>query len=1042
MVKRAAIKDFFREIKKTFSRFVSIILLVMLAVAFLSGLRSTKPDMLFTADKYFDDMNLYDIKLISNLGLTSDDVSAISKLDGVGTAEGAYQFDALVSSGDEEVVITISSLSEKGINGVEVIDGRLPTSSDECVVAGQFLVVMNLSIGDQFSIGETQEVFSDALPSNKLTIVGVIRSPLYISNAVRESSSLGSGSIVSYVMVDESAIHMDYYTSVYIAVENAEKELTSSDAYDDLVSQITENIASITDLREEIRYQEIVQEAEDILDGYRADLANAQKSIDEAKKTAEESLAAAWAEIVDGETQIRSGYQDLTSAENRLSTEKSSGYEQINQAYAALAASQTDLDTAWAEYEESKGEYDARQEEWNSLSDAEKLLMPQIADEIEETRKLLEKTWQQLTAAQTEIDQKYDEVDGNLEALKQEVAAAQRVIDDGYLELHKAEAALTDAKAEYQKGKDEAEAEIADGEKEIANAQAEIKDGEQEIAAIERCNWYVFNRGDNGGYSSYQQDSDRMGAIANLFPMIFFLVAMLVCLTTMTRMVEEKRIEIGTYKALGYNNVTTTGKFIGYSFLAAAFGIVSGFIFGMNFMPRFIFNAYSIMYDLPKLETPIYPDYIILSAGAALLCTVGATVFACAATLRETPASLLRARAPKPGKRVLLERVAPVWKRMSFFGKVSARNIFRFKKRLLMTVIGIGGCTALIVTGFGLRDSIVDITSTQFGDIFKYDIQAYLVADATQDQILELHSTLDSDEHVADYMFVRSDSYEIKSATGSSEALCFVPENFDDLSRIVSLRHRGDDTEVLLGNDGVIITEKLAEMLNVEKGDTVTIESDAIYTVKISDITENYIYNYVYMSPSLYEEIFEKEPTANQVLMISSDASAETKEMVSSALLKMDAVRYVPDYSAIVKNFDESMNSINSVVLIILAGAALLAFVVLFNLMNINMTERTRELATIKVLGFYDGEVTRYVIRENTVLTIIGIVLGLIGGKYMHSWLVRTVEIDMVMFIRDIKPLSYVLAAILTLLFAAIVNLIGHYRMKRINMVESLKTNE
>ena len=1042
MVRKVTVRDFFREIRKTKSRFVSVALLAVLAVAFFSGLRSTKPDMLLTADRYFDDSSMYDIEILSTLGITDADVEAVSERDGVLSAEGTYQMDAIVSGQDEDLVIRIMTDSQSGMNQTELLSGRMVEAPDECVVEERLLELTGLSVGDRFPIEKLQEGFEDALQADALTIVGVVRTPLYLNKILRENSTMGSGNVSSFIVVMKSAVQMDAYTGMYVLVDDAPAVQTYSDAYDDIVAPVMDDLEFLAAEREEIRTDEIVGDAEVILNEHKEGLRRAKDDLADAQEAADAELGEAAAELEKARQEIADGYDALQASEDRLEQEKTDGYAQIMSALGELDSAQAELDRAYGAYEDSYTRYEERLAAWNALTDEEKQAMPELAAELEATGAELEATKAQLDQQQAALDAGYEEADGKLAALESETAAAEREIDAGYAQLEEAEAELKDGEAEYEQAKQEAEAKIADAEAEIAKAEAEIADAEAEIAAVRPAEWYVLGRDSNAGYADYREDADRIGALANIFPIIFFLVAILVSLTTMTRMVEEKRMEIGTLKALGYGKTTTTGKFVGYSAAATVTGALIGAAIGMRLMPWFIFQAYSIMYNLPDLETPVQVDTILLAAGAALVCTVGATVGACTATLRETPASLLRPKAPKAGKRVFLERVRPVWKRMSFFGKVSVRNLFRYKKRFIMTIVGIAGCTALIVTGFGLRDSIRDITSMQFDQIETFDLRAYLNHDATKDEKNALLEALENDPLIRDYLYIDSEAVDFKSDTASQGGYLIVPEDPGRLEDFISLRHRTDDAGIRLPDDGVVMTEKLAELLNLHVGDTFTIDSDGTVSARVADITENYIHHYIYMTPVYYEKVFGNSWDANVVLLDGADDTQQTSDAVSASLLNLNAVSYVPDFSVLISKIEQSMDSVDNVVLIILGGAALLAFVVLYNLMNINITERTRELATIKVLGFYDLEVSHYIVRENTTLTVIGIAFGLVGGKFMHQWLVRTVEIDMAMFVREVRPASYVLAAALTLLFAVMVHLIGHYQMRKISMVASLKTNE
>jgi putative ABC transport system permease protein len=1084
MVKSAYVKDFTREIKKTFSRFLSITLLLMLAVGFFSGLRVTKPDMQLTADKYMDMHGMYDIKVLSTLGLTKEDVTAVSLLNGVDKAVGLYQFDVITEAADKDIVVTVQCMSDTGINTPELLSGRMPEAENECVAEERLLTVTGLGLGDTLVMKETSEGFTEALKYKEFTIVGTVRSPLFMTRFQRGTSVLGSGEVEAYLMIPDDAVDLEYYTEIDVAVTKAIELTAFTQEYDEAVQAVSEQLEALEITRAPIRYNEVRSEAEQELndaktelDDKKAELLDAKTELEEgktalldgrkeladAKETADRKLAEAHGKLEDAAQEIDDGYQELRLSEEELAERESAGREQLEAGFSDLERKKTQLNEAWDEYQTNRAAFDQQLTEWEALPESVRKTMPEKAAEIEAAKSRLDAAEQELQTQQAALDTGFYEANAQKAEFENGIADAKKQIEEGYQALAEAEEELAAGWKNYNREKERAEqdireaeqkltdveAEIADGEAEIIDAEAKISEAEEElkraeadIADIPEGEWFVTDRSMNEGYNSFSQDADRMGALGNVFPAIFFAVAALVCLTTMTRMVDEKRIEIGTYKALGHRKLTTTGKFLFYSLFAAVLGTVGGLLLGMAFLPRFIFKAYSILYDTPPLQTPLRWGTGLISAAAAMICTVGATMFACINTLREMPASLLRPRAPVPGKRVFMEYITPLWKRMSFFAKVSARNIFRYKKRLIMTIIGIAGCTALIVTGFGLRDSIIDITDLQFKELFRYDLLVYLQEEAEEGQLEELRSVLGNHESVSGYVPVGSVSADFKGIGGIESGYVMIPEKPAELDAFITLRHRIDKTPVTLPEEGAVITEKLAERLGLQIGDTLTIDTEGVYTVKVADIVENYVFHYVYMSPSYYKQVFGTAAEINQILVACSDSAPETANAVSSALLKLGAVSYVSYFKSIADSFKDSMNSINYVVWIILLSAALLALIVLYNLANINITERKRELATIKVLGFYNMEVSRYIFRENTILTIIGTVLGLIAGRFLHAWLVRSVELNFVMFAREARPLSYAAAALLTFVFAVAVNIIGHRHIKRINMVESLKTNE
>ncbi|MGM9578076.1 MAG: ABC transporter permease, partial [Evtepia sp.] len=513
--------------------------------------------------------------------------------------------------------------------------------------------------------------------------------------------------------------------------------------------------------------------------------------------------------------------------------------------------------------------------------------------------------------------------------------------------------------------------------------------------------------------------------------------------TTMTRMVEEQRTQIGALKALGFSRLAISKKYLGYAFAASLSGSLLGLILGCTLIPMVIANAFRILYDIPGLELKPQPGLCIAAVAAAVLCTTGAALWACLSTLMDTPANLMRPKAPKAGRRVFLEHITPLWSRLTFTWKVTMRNLFRYQKRFWMTVIGIGGCTALIVTGFGLHDSIFAILDKQFDEVSVYDATVGLDAHITDEEMGKATYYLDDNENVDRWLSCRQITADVSAGNLTNTAYLFAVEDQEAFRQLIDLRERKSGDHVEISSDGVVITEKLSELLDLQVGDTITLEGNRRVEAAVTAIAENYVRHYVYMTEDFYEELFQEPAKENVILLAYGDGvDAGSQDDTSVALMKLDGVSSYSNIGTIRASFTDSMSAIDYAVIIIIVAAAALAFVVLYNLTNINITERVRELATLKVLGFYDREISAYVYRENIFLTIFGILLGLVMGRFLHAWLVLTVEIDMVMFGRTAPAYAYLLAAALTALFSVIVNVAAHFRLKKVDMVESLKTTE
>ncbi len=776
----------------------------------------------------------------------------------------------------------------------------------------------------------------------------------------------------------------------------------------------------------------------ELSDGYD-ELADGKKELDDAKKEladAAKELEDGQKELEDGKAELDDAWQELEDARVELEDgekELADGWQELEDARIELEDGEKELADGWQELEDARIELEDGEKEladaWQELEDG-RIELEDAKKEIEDGEKELADGWQEYNDGVAELEDA--RVDG------------QQELDDALAELNDGEQEYADGLVEYADGEKEAEEEIADAQAKLDDAQIEVDDAQAELDDIDECEWYVLGRNTNVGFEGYGQDSERVSNLANIFPIIFFLVAALACLTTMTRMVEEQRTQIGALKAMGFSRLAISKKYIGYALTASLAGGVLGLALGATLIPEVIANAFNIMYNIPALQ--FKPQIVMYSLAvlAAVVCTTGAALWACLSTLVDTPANLMRPRAPKPGKRVLLEYIRPLWSRLSFTWKVTMRNLFRYKRRFWMTVIGIGGCTALIVTGFGLHDSIFAILNKQFDEISLYDATIGLDEDISEEELAAVENYLESNENVEKYMVSSQFMAEASTDGPAYDAYLFSVGDMETFTSFINLRHRLDDGTVTLPEDEVLITEKLSELLDVKAGDTITLEKDdeRVQAV-VADIVENYVRHYVYMSYGCYEKLFGEAPEENVAMIrYNGAADAEQSNQVSTDLMMMDGVTSYSYIATIRDSFTDSMIAIDYAVIIVIVAAAALAFVVLYNLTNINITERTRELATLKVLGFYDRETTAYVYRENIFLTIFGILLGLVMGRFLHAWLVLTVEVNLVMFGRTAPDYAYILAAVLTVVFSVIVNIAAHFKLKKVDMVESLKTVE
>ena len=735
--------------------------------------------------------------------------------------------------------------------------------------------------------------------------------------------------------------------------------------------------------------------------------------------SANQQIQNGWQEIYDGEADLAAAKRQLNDAKKQLEEgeeEYEDGVAELEDAKKELDDAKKELDDGWAELEDGRLE----------LVDAKKKLDD---GEVEYSDGM--KEWQD---GKLEYEKGVVELQDGKDTLEQERADGLAELADGKKELDDGEAEYADGYQEYLDGKAEAEDEIADAQKKVEQAQRDLDD-------LDDCEWYLLDRDTNMGFVSYSMDADRMGNLASVFPLIFFLVAALVCLTTMTRMVEEQRVAIGGMKALGYSKGAIAIKYVGYGFLASAIGSLVGLAIGLTLLPWIICTAWKIIYNFGPIHYGIEPATSVTACLAAVGTVTLAALGACFNTLAAVPAQLMRPKAPPMGKRILLERITPLWRRLSFNYKITLRNLFRYQKRFWMTVIGIGGCAALIVTAFGLRDSIFAIMDMQYDEIYRYSAQLGLVEHITPGEWSEVKKALDGSGLVGDWTKEHTETITAESAAYTADATLDVVENNDVLERFVNLRHRTDNDTVTLPDDGVILTEKLSLLLDVEPGDTITLDGDSRVEVRVADVTEHYIQHNVYMSAAYYQQVFGQAPEENAVL-VSYDTQADGAQELEQKLVSLDGVSSLTRIEDTRKTFGTSLESVDYAVALIIVCAAALAFVVLYNLTNINITERMRELATLKVLGFYDGELSAYIYRENVILTVFGVALGMVLGKLLHQWLILTVEIDLLMFGRTVAPTSYLWAVVLTTVFSLLVNLGAHRKLKKLDMVESLKTVE
>ncbi len=1057
-MKTAFRKNVFRQIKNTWNRFIAIFGIVALGVGFFAGLKATTPVMKMSADAYYDDCGFMDLRILSTMGLTQEDVDAIQNTEGIEELYASYSTDALVDFESGQRAIKVMSYSDStSINRPTLVEGRLPENDSECVVDSR-MVDTQISIGCVIRISdENTEDVKQTFARQEYTVVGRVSSPLYYS-IDRGSTTLADGSLDGFIYIDAENFTTDYYTEVYALVSGASSLMCYDDAYDDFIAETKSRVESLAPERQQARYDEIYHEAKQQID-------EAQATLDEKRAQADAELAQAEEQLQSGQQQIDDGYAALEqsrleweSGKRELEQKQQQAQEQFAQAQAQLQQSQAQYDQSVAQYqelvisaqqaqsaaEELKAQIDALTEAGDM--EAVEALTPQYEQAVVTAQTLQQTvtaTEQSLAQAQQQLEQGKQELQQQQTAAQQQIDAAAAQLEQGQQQIKSGQQELDQSQQELSQGWAEYEQQKADALEQLAQGQAEIDENAQKLQDIEMPEWYVLDRNANVGYAGFVGDSEKIDAVAAVFPVFFFLVAALVCLTTMTRMVEEQRTQIGVLKSLGYKKSSIAFKYLVYANSACISGSLFGLCVGYIVFPAVIMKTYRMLYTEIPLQLDFNIEYALISSIAAIVCISAATIWACVRELSEVPAELIRPKAPAKGKKVFLERIRPLWKRLSFTQKVTARNLIRYKKRFFMTVIGIGGCTALLLTGFGLSDSINGIVGKQFEDLQSTDLMLSIKSQASVDDA-SLNQFLTTE--MSESVYIRQTTVDAVCGNETFSVYLVVPEDADKMNDFMNFRHRvGGEIVAFPNADGVLVTEKMASKLGLEKGDTFTLKSGDEEGVEVSvgDICENYVYNYVYMSADAYTACFCSEPEYNMVWgKYLSDLTPQQEEDLCQRALQLDQVEGVTSLSQTQDSVSDMLQGLNAVVVLIVICASALAFIVLYNLTNINITERIREIATIKVLGFRDKEVNAYVYRENVVLTVIGMVVGLVLGVFLHAFVIVTAEVDMVMFVRTISPWSYVFAALLTLLFAGFVSFVTYFSLKKVDMIESLKSVE
>ena len=1004
----AYLKDLFREIKNTLGRYLSLVIITALGAASVVGIQAASIDMRNIADKTYKEHRLYDLQLKSTVGFDEADLVALRDTEGISAVMPTTIFDVFVSVDDDKRAARTYALPD-GINTIQLVHGRLPENPGEVIVDARLLRDGKLDIGGTITLSlDDMDKYFDVLAHWSFTVVGVVASPLYISRE-RGNTTLGDGSLSYYLYLNPDAYILDVYTDVYLLMDGSHDIDNLTDDYYRAADEWKFSVEQTGMQQVKAKKNELADAQIEIDEGW----GSYYDGVDEFEKQSAEGMAKleeAENELIEAEIKLKDGQQELDEkiADANL---------KIDQQAKELADGQNELDTRRAELEIWQAQIDVA-------------LAQQTAEGLQQLafqQAMLDESCTALDAAQAVLDNGSRQIEAARKKLETERKTAQDEIDEGW-------EAYEEGLIEYRDALYTFHTERTEPHLELENARLKLIEAQEKLDDAPTPEWFFFTRKDGLSFDSYYQDTLRLQKIGYVFPLVFFLVAIMVSLTSMSRMVESQRTQIGIYKALGYRPTAIMIKYLFYAFSASLIGGIVGVLVGSTLFPLVITDAYGHMYNMPPIETPI-PMLIALTAIiSAVLSVLLVTFFTCMGSLVGSPSLLMRPKPPASGKRVLLEKIPFLWNRLNFFGKVTARNIFRYKRRFIMTLAGVAGCSALLVTAFGLSDSIGSVAKMQYGNIVEYDARAYLKEIETEKQRSEITSLL-PDAH----LFIRE---EAVTAAGPSDALpasIIIPDRPENLAKFLSLHSPVSWEPIPMQSDSILLTEKLARVMGVSAGDrfTMTYSDGRAFTAYVTGIVDNYIHHHIYMSPDVYKGLFGEELKPNSILIF-----YENGREFAINLLKNDDVRAVIHNDELLSQLSDATDAMNVVTIVLIVLACALAFVVLFNLTNINISERIRELATIKVLGFNERELAMYIYRENMIVTLLGILLGMIGGIFLHGFVLATAEIDILKFPRIVTLQSYLLSAFLSMIFALFVNFVMNFRLSRIDMVESLKNVE
>ena len=1081
-------KDTFRLIKKTFNRFFSLLMIVLIGTAFMMGLMSNPTIMRGSVDKYDDDNNLQDIQLYSSYGFCDEDVKAIKAYEGIENVQASKQVDVYCRRKDGSIVVARVLESDPKVNGYDLTSGREPRASRECLVLANMNSESAYQIGDAltFFFEDEDKEISDYLKFDEYEIVGGCKTPAYMSK-VLGTSNLKNQDLDLIVYVPKDNFVFEYYTTVFLTLEGARDKQSYTSDYDDYIESkldlVEDMAASQQDYLKTKIYDEYKEELDDAIKEFEEEKLKGQTELDDAKKKLDEANVQIIASQMDVDTYtsiIAATEQQIGGSKATLDERKASNdaaKRNIESKYGVSFDNAVNSVTSdYTTYTTNKATITAQENSIIALQEQNDRLTAQKAglDPVDDASQIasidamiaynesqianlnstaMVEYRQSLQNSCDAIDNAYiakgysgvDDAYRDISTISSEsvsIQASYTGIDEGYDLINEMKAKIADMQKQINDGKREYEKglrEYSDGVKEfnekIEEAQADINKAKQDLEDLPTAKWMILTRDSHYSSYMYKGSCDQMAAIGYTLPILFYLVAALVCMTTMTRLVDEQRSQIGIYRALGYSKIQVIGKYVSYAILASLIGSIIGIIVGQFIFPTVIYNTWRLMYDFPDMIMMFPIKYVIICTLAFTVLMTIVTANVVNITLKECSASLMRPKAPKSAKAILLEKINFIWRRLSFTSKITARNLIRYKTRFFMTVIGVAGCTGLLVVGYGIKDSIADVIDIQFGRIFGYDYQIYLENDYHIDENVEILLENESNDVVVPFMAYTSKVYlSDDDATITVEIM-----NARKFNEVMGIKMIDRKTDLKLNSDGVIISQKFAINNDVSKGDYITIESKngVKKQVKVVEICEMYFQHYLFMSDAYYEEIFD-EPVHNTNIAIKTDDLDSLKQDIK----KLEDYSSMVDFSSMIEQFQIMIEALDLIILVIILTAGSLAFVVLINLTQVNISERIREIATLKVLGFRDIEVNSYIFKEILLLSFIGALVGLPLGVLEHHFIMNVINMEMVMFGMNISILSFTYSFLITIVFTIIVLYFTRKPLRQVNMIESLKSVE